>query len=535
MDNHYLSNTNNLPKWYLDISEYSREIDTYNNYFNNQNFKLCKVLNPDFGFYSILKASDIFKIHPELLLIDSLLIAEYDSNKLKIYNKYKDDIKLIKTFDIISTYNDLNLINLVYEVLSNKSNMVLSEKFITGLFRLMYKNKLKYPFLQTLLSNINPKKVLRNYKEYGNYDFLYDILTKLIKKNYSKSLKENIKFQKDYDKDKVKKFTKKASLSNPSKNEFIFHLIILSVLLGRYGKQTNIIPIPLPIELILDTYIKKAIQFQDQFYLFVDLLKKENIIRINKHKRFYLSIDYEAQILRLFSKYWFDISKKPVSNIEVYDDVKNVTSKIYDTFSSISKMIESKIPAVKKKKKPKSMVLIQGHSGCDNIYANSDTNLLFIKSLSWIYCSSFYKIANHIHKNVTEFYKNISVNNGIKVELIKEEEEKYALKINDSHTFLAPIYSNISVIEKYIDYDNYRINHNDINLKMSLFEHMMVDISSYLLFAKDCKINDYAIWTSDPYMKLFAFFFGCNLIFENIIDGARILELYNSCKSFYDI
>ena len=181
------------------------------------------------------------------------------------------------------------------------------------------------------------------------------------------------------------------------------------------------------------------------------------------------------------------------------------------------------------------MVLIQGHSGCDNIYANSDTNLLFIKSLSWIYCSSFYKIANHIHKNVTEFYKNISVNNGVKVELIKEEEEKYALKINDSHTFLAPIYSNISVVEKYIDYDNYRINHNDINLKMSLFEHMMVDISSYLLFAKDCKINDYAIWTSDPYMKLFAFFFGCNLIFENIIDGARILELYNSSKSFYDI
>ena len=64
---------------------------------------------------------------------------------------------------------------------------------------------------------------------------------------------------------------------------------------------------------------------------------------------------------------------------------------------------------------------------------------------------------------------------------------------------------------------------------------MKVDLSQYILFALDCKINKYVMWTDDIYMKLIGFLYGNNMIFESIFDGNRILEMYSDSKEFYPI
>ena len=63
MDNHLFSNKKFLPFWYLKISILSTELISYNNFFNEVDFKMYKVLNPEFGFYSLRKPSEIFLIH----------------------------------------------------------------------------------------------------------------------------------------------------------------------------------------------------------------------------------------------------------------------------------------------------------------------------------------------------------------------------------------------------------------------------------------------------------------------------------------
>ena len=70
MDNHLFSNTKILPFWYIKIGIFSKELLTYNNFFNNSEYKIYKLINPNYGFYTLLKPSDIFLIHKDLIFFD---------------------------------------------------------------------------------------------------------------------------------------------------------------------------------------------------------------------------------------------------------------------------------------------------------------------------------------------------------------------------------------------------------------------------------------------------------------------------------
>ena len=142
-----------------------------------------------------------------------------------------------------------------------------------------------------------------------------------------------------------------------------------------------------------------------------------------------------------------------------------------------------------------------------------------------------FKTATNKYKLVADFYRNVSIDLGIKVDLVAQNNQ-HSLIINDGKPImLTQIYSYMSIIENYVSYDNYSIYFNSNDYKLTLLEHMKMDIIQFLLFAMDCKNNNYLIWTNDIYMKLIALMYGCNLIFENLFEGSRILQLYSSGKS----
>jgi hypothetical protein len=162
---------------------------------------------------------------------------------------------------------------------------------------------------------------------------------------------------------------------------------------------------------------------------------------------------------------------------------------------------------------------------------------LFIRTLSWLYNSNLDKTATNKFRNVKNFYKDLSKNiNGIKIKLIYDETDNHLIKFNETREFkLSSIYSYLSIIENYKNYDDFNINFNTYDLRFSFNEHMKIDLSQYILFALDCKINKYVVWTDDIYMKLICFLYGNDMIFENIFDGNRILELYSNKKEFYSL
>ena len=216
------------------------------------------------------------------------------------------------------------------------------------------------------------------------------------------------------------------------------------------------------------------------------------------------------------------------------DNIDSMSKSIYKKFKNISiklKNSNKNIYINKKKIKDKHVIPVCCHSGCDNTFIEKNKNLFFIRTLSWIFCSSMFKTATNKYKLVADFYRNVSVDLGIKVELVAQNNQ-HSLIINDGiPIMLTQIYSYISIIENYVSYDNYSIYFNSNDYKLTLLEHMKMDIIQLLLFAIDCKNNNYLIWTNDIYMKLIALMYGCNLIFENLFEGSRILQLYSSSKS----
>ena len=163
--------------------------------------------------------------------------------------------------------------------------------------------------------------------------------------------------------------------------------------------------------------------------------------------------------------------------------------------------------------------------------------MLFVRTLSWIYSSHFYKTATNKFKNIKNFYRDISIDmSDLKIDLIFDQNDEHKIRFNNNEEFiLGEIYSYFSIIQNYNNYDDFNINYNLYDVRLSFLNHMKVDLSQYILFALDCKINKYVMWTDDIYMKLIGFLYGNDMIFESIFDGNRILEMYSDSKEFYPI
>ena len=544
MDNHLFSNKKFLPFWYLKISILSTELISYNNFFNEVDFKMYKVLNPEFGFYSLRKPSEIFLIHKDLEFYDNLLIAEFDVKAINIYIKRNNEFNLVKQIKIFYDINNLEFINLIKNVLQNDSRIILSEKMITGLIRYLDSGELNTLSLRSIYSNINSEKVLRKYTKLKNYNYLKQTLDDLIKINFDRNLVNKIpKISNSLLPDDLKLNKFIEGYVKTDKKLITYHTLLLSILIGRFGKETEINKTPMLIETILDAYTHNLnSDLRDDLNLMIRLFEAEKLIINDERKRYFVHSNYEAELFQFFTKhnFWWNIKRNASNFITLNNDIKKISISIFNFFNKLKKTIKSINKYVlesKTRKKQKEIVPICCYSGCDNTFINQNGYLLFIRTLSWLYNSNLDKTATNKFRNVKNFYKDLSKDiNGIKINLIYDETDNHLIKFNETREFkLSSIYSYLSIIENYKNYDDFNINFNTYDLRFSFNEHMKIDLSQYILFALDCKINKYVVWTDDIYMKLICFLYGNDMIFENIFDGNRILELYRNKKEYYSL
>ena len=294
MDNHLFSNNIIKPFWYIKIGILSKELLTYNNFFNLKNYKVYKLINPDYGFYSLKKPSDIFIIHKDLIFYDNLLIVEYDIKYINIYRSNNNEFDLVKKITVYYDINDIDLQNLIKNVLKNDSRIILSEKMITGIIRYLESEELNFNFIKEKYSNIEANKVLRKYKKYKNYDYLLETLNNLIKINYNPKLKINSLINSETkipNNVELNNFIKGKIKSN--KKDITYNSLLLGILIGRFGKQTELNKNPMLIELILDTYIHSLNnKLQEDMNIMVKLFEAEKLIINDNRYRYYLNSNY---------------------------------------------------------------------------------------------------------------------------------------------------------------------------------------------------------------------------------------------------
>ena len=66
MDNCLLSDSRNLPLWYVKVLSFFPSFRTYNNFYNDKNYNLYQLISPKYGFYSLKSIYDIFNYHSSL-------------------------------------------------------------------------------------------------------------------------------------------------------------------------------------------------------------------------------------------------------------------------------------------------------------------------------------------------------------------------------------------------------------------------------------------------------------------------------------
>tara|TARA_B100000886_G_C20424964_1_gene493482 strand:- start:2309 stop:3952 length:1644 start_codon:yes stop_codon:yes gene_type:complete len=544
MDNHLFSNTKILPFWYIKIGIFSKELLTYNNFFNNSDYKIYKLINPDYGFYTLLKPSDIFLIHKDLIFFDNLLIVEFDLKSINIYRAKNNEFNLIKKLTVYYDINNIDFHNFIKNILQDDSRVILSEKMITGIIRYLESGDLNFSFLNKYFSNIDPKKVLRKYKKINNYNYLLQTLNDLVKKYNDPKLKVNKILSSDTQKPnniKLNDFIEGKIQSN--KKEVTYNTLLLSILIGRFGKLTELNKTPMLIEAVLDAYIHSLdYELRQDMNMMIKLFEAEKLIKSDERNRFYVNANYESELYQFFTKhkFWWNIKRRKKGIIDVTNDINKMSFIISNFYKKLQKTIKSinkYVVASKTSKKQKKIIPICCYSGCDNTFIDKNGYLLFVRTLSWIYSSHFYKTATNKFKNIKNFYRDISIDmSDLKIDLIFDQNDEHKIRFNNNEEFiLGEIYSYFSIIQNYNNYDDFNINYNLYDVRLSFLNHMKVDLSQYILFALDCKINKYVMWTDDIYMKLIGFLYGNDMIFESIFDGNRILEMYSDSKEFYPI
>lgn len=529
MDNCLLSDNKILPFWYTQILSYfPNKGKSYNNFFNNSEYKLYNLVNPDNGFYSLKHISDIFEYHPELINTQIILI-QYDIGKNNYYefNLKKGMFVLKKSLQINDLLTNTDFNQIIKYTLTNEPKLILTYQQITGIFNSLINKDLTYPNLEKILKKLKPGQVLKYYHNTEYYRYIHAIFQTLIK-----SLKNNeIEYLKYLEKNinnilgghtivsVVNEFKNGKTKSN--KQLIIYHTIILCTMIGRYCKKTNIIKYPLSINLIIDIYLKYLNQnLKEDINNMILLLDEDNVI-IRKEDDYIIYPDYENSLFIFFfdSNNWWSIKNNP-TKIYVSENIEEISNQIYKIFKN------SKI-----KYNDKNYIPILCESGCDNTFAEIafkyDNSILFLETMASLYSSNNnISITNHC-KLQKKFYKDIKFKiNDLDIKFGTFEEQPYVDIKNNKQLYLYNILSNQSVVNLYNESnDVINYNYNLQNIIFNFYELMNFDISQFIAFIIEAKNNNYILYTTDCLFYILCQYFGCHVIFERLINGNRYLNV----------
>jgi len=537
MDNCLLNDTKFIPNWYIKVLSYFPEYRTYNNFFNNKEFGLYKMIKPRYGIYSLKNVYDLLKIHPTLNKQD-IIVLKHDSEILTLFEYTPETQKFLVQKIIKNELSvDYDFINLVDAIISNDPKIILHEELFIGILYALKIKHLMIPELRSKLDGIKYDECLKFYKTSKNYNFIYNALYDLLHTHgatESEKLKRN-EYKINFNVPNnilISNLSGGLTLDNfkngtttASKKDIIYHTIILCIIIGRFCKQTGLRKKILDIEYVIDQYLTTLnVSLRNDILIMIKLLEHDRIL-YKRNEKFYIIPNYEQSIYTFFvnSSYWWSLN--PELNIYykvTYEGMNNLANEIFKKFKSLKK---------------NNFVNISCHSGCDNTFIEKCTklqnSLLFIETLPQLFSSN--ENSNIAINTKGLPYNNVSINFGMEINLYTLDGSVY-VDINDNKKLiLTPIFSKETIIDKY-DGDNVLVmEYNLLKIRYSMIDLMKLDIAQYLFFIKDALKNDNVIYSSDPNMRLLSHLFGTNLIYERITKGSRYLEIYNKSSSNYSL
>ncbi len=541
MDNCLLSDSKNLPLWYVKILSYFPNFRTYNNFYNDSTYNLYQLIRPKYGFYSLRSIYDIFSYHP-ILNTQAIKVIKYEFNIITIfeYNSKTGIFDVIKTLDN-SVKLDEDLINLINTIFTNDPKIILSEQLLIGLLYALKISELYYPNLYDKLLDVNINLCLKKYKTSQNYDFIYHAFQELLFKY--KISEETVRKKKN---EYLVQFNLPESiiLSNlvggnltiqefkngkvkSNKNEITYNSIILCILISRYCKKSNFNRKPFDIEFIIKIFLDEFDSFmKEDIIMMIKILEIEKVL-FKENDKFYITSNFEDKVHKFFinSSFWWSINvDKSFKQQFISTDNSQNAKFIFDEFSSLEN---------------DDSVKILCHSGCDKTFIEEASklkeSLIFIQSLSSVFSSNNYSYSNYLVATDVKYLKDVNLLYDIPIKIYLNNN-KPSIDIGPyKNLILTSIFSNQTIVNKYNPSENLILDYNVTKLKFKLIELLKIDLAHYLIYIKDCKINNYLLYTSDINLKLLCHLYGSNFVFERVKNGKRLFELYESKSSDFKL
>jgi len=532
MDNCLLSDTKFLPNWYIKVLSYFPDYRTYNNFFNDKEFGLYKMIKPKYGIYSLKNVYDLLKIHPTLNNQD-IIVLKHEKDILTLF-EYSPSSKIFAVQKIIS--NDITIdydfANLVDAIISNDPKVILSEELFIGILYALKVDHLKIPNLYTRLEGIKTDECLKYYTTSKNYNFIYHALDSLVN-NYSTETRKRNEYKISFNVPNdilISNITGGSTLdvfkngtTTAPKKDIIYHIIILSVIISRFCKQTGFKEKTLKIEYIIDQYLNTLnVALQNDLLIMIKLFEHNRILH-KRNNEYYITPNYEDSVYTFFinSSYWWSLKINFKQYFKVsYDDINHIANSLYKNYKSLSK---------------NNFIHVSCHSGCDNTFIEKCTkiedSLLFIETLPNLFSSSEYDSVAFNSKGLP--FNDISLDFGFNIRLYTLDGSVYVDLNDNKKLILTPMFSKETIIDKYNDDNVLLMEYNLLKMRFQMIDLMKLDIAQYLLFIKDSIQNNNIVYTSDPNMRLLSHLYGSNILYERISNGKRYIELYNSTSSNY--
>jgi hypothetical protein len=540
MDNCLLSDSKNLPLWYVKVLSFFPSFRTYNNFYNNTDYELYQLISPKYGIYSLKSIYDIFNYHP-ILNTQNIKIVKYELNIITIfeYNKKTSNFDVVKNLDnSIKLDEDLKL--LIDTLISNEPKIILTEQLIIGILYALKIDKLFYPNLYERLSGININLCLKDYKSSPNYDFIYHAFEDLLfkygihekkerKRNQYKiefNLPDSIILSNLIGGDKSILEFKNGKVKS-SKNDIMYNTIILCILFSRYSKKSNFNKNPFSVEYVIKIFLDEFdINMREDLIMMIKILELEKVL-YKQGNEFIITANYEDRVHKLFinSSYWWSINPDKSNNvILINNDNKNLCKLIYDIFDSLE---------------DDNIIKILCYSGCDKSFIEEvskfDKSLLFIHTLAGMFSSYHYNYSNFVASSDIKNFKTIELKYDIPIKLYMNNTKPQIDLGSYNNLNLTSIFSNHTIINRFNPSQTLMMDYNINKLKFKIIDLLKIDIAHYLLFIKDALVNKYVLYTADPNLKLLAHLYGSNFIYEKISNGKRYLELYTKVSSDFSL
>ena len=540
MDNCLLSDSRNLPLWYVKVLSFFPSFRTYNNFYNDTNYNLYQVITPKYGFYSLKSIYDIFNYHSSLKT-QNIKLVKYEFNIITIfeYNKKTSIFEVVKLLD--NTLNlDEDIQILIDSLISNSPKIIVTEQLLIGILYALKIDKLYYPNLSKKLIDKDDNKFLKNYKDSNNYDFIYHAFEDLMykyglhnkpvrKKNLYKiefNLPDSILLANLVGGNLLMQEFKNGKVKS-NKNQVMYNSIILCILFSRYCKKTNYNKNPFSLEFIIKIYLQDFDnKMKDDIIMMIKVLEIENII-YKEDGDYKISANFEDLVHKFFinSSYWWSINTdKAEKVIEITPDINNMNNIIHDVFDDLEN---------------DNSINVLCHSGCDKSFieqvAKYEKSLLFIYTLSGLYSSNDYSYSTFKTGTDIKYFKNIDLLYDVPLKLYMDGPKAKIDIGSYTNLNLTSIFSNIGIINNFNPSETIVMNYNINRLKFKIIDLLKLDLSHYLIYLKDAKLNNYLLYTLDPNFKLLCHLHGCNFIYENIKNGKRYLKMFLENSSDFSL